>query len=46
MAMPESQLETWANQGSINEAKSTADSVKSGLKLLFFSRLIHLLFFL
>jgi len=42
MAMPESQLETWANQGSIIEAKSSADSVKNGLKSPFFSRLANL----
>lgn len=31
MAIPESQLETWANQGAITTAKSTADSVKNAL---------------
>ncbi len=31
MAIPESQLTTWANQGAITTAKSTADSVKNAL---------------
>ena len=31
MAIPESQLETWANQGAITTAKSTADSIKNAL---------------
>ncbi len=31
MSIPESQLKTWANQGSISVAKSTADSVKTAL---------------
>lgn len=31
MSIPESQLETWAKQGSIGRAKSTADSVKNAL---------------
>ena len=31
MAIPESQLEKWANQGAIITAKSTADSVKNAL---------------
>lgn len=31
MAIPESQLKTWANQGAITTAKSTADSVKNAL---------------
>ena len=31
MSIPESQLETWAKQGSISRAKSTADSVKNAL---------------
>ena len=31
MSIPESQLETWANQGSVSRAKSTADSVKNAL---------------
>ena len=31
MAIPESQLETWAKQGAITTAKSTADSVKNAL---------------
>ena len=31
MAIPESQLETWANQGAITTAKATADSVKNAL---------------
>lgn len=31
MAIPETQLETWANQGAITTAKSTADSVKNAL---------------
>jgi len=32
MAIPESQLKIWANQGAITTAKSTADSVKNTLK--------------
>lgn len=31
MAIPESQLTTWANQGAITTAKATADSVKNAL---------------
>jgi len=31
MGIPESQLETWAKQGAITTAKSTADSVKNAL---------------
>ena len=31
MAIPESQLETWANQGAITTVKATADSVKNAL---------------
>ncbi len=31
MAIPESQLTTWANQGAITTAKSTADSLKNAL---------------
>jgi len=31
MAIPETQLETWANQGAITTAKSTADSIKNAL---------------
>lgn len=31
MAIPESQLETWAHQGAISTAKSTADSIKNAL---------------
>jgi hypothetical protein len=31
MAIPETQLETWANQGAITTAKSTADSVENAL---------------
>lgn len=31
MAIPEPQLETWANQGAITTAKTTADSVKNAL---------------
>lgn len=31
MAIPESQLTTWANQGAITTAKETADSVKNSL---------------
>lgn len=31
MAIPESQLTTWANQGAITTAKSTVDSVKNAL---------------
>lgn len=31
MAIPKSQLETWANQGAITTAKSTADSIKNAL---------------
>ena len=31
MAIPESQLETWAHQGAVTTAKSTADSIKNAL---------------
>ena len=31
MAIAESQLETWANQGAITTAKATADSIKNAL---------------
>jgi hypothetical protein len=31
VAIPESQFETWANQGAISTAKATADSVKNAL---------------
>ena len=31
MAIPETQLETWAHQGAITTAKSTADSIKNAL---------------
>jgi len=31
MGIPESQLETWANQGATTTAKATADSVKNAL---------------
>ena len=31
MAIPESKLETWAHQGAITTAKSTADSIKNAL---------------
>ena len=31
MAIPESQLETWAKQGAITTAKTTADSIKNAL---------------
>jgi len=31
MAIPETQLTTWANQGAITTAKTTADSVKNAL---------------
>ncbi len=31
MAIPESQLETWKNQGAVTTAKATADSVKNAL---------------
>lgn len=44
MAMPESQLETWANLGNIIEAKSTADSVKNKLKSSFLSGLLIFIF--
>lgn len=31
MAIPESQLETWAHQGAVTTAKSTADSIRNAL---------------
>jgi tRNA nucleotidyltransferase (CCA-adding enzyme) len=31
MAIPESQLRTWANRGAITTAKTTTDSVKNAL---------------
>ena len=42
MAIPESQLTTWANQGAITTAKATADSVKNTLKKNFGVNFRHL----